>query len=199
MSGSDAPLRARRDFLKYATIGTGLAGVGLATKGMLGAMGTTQDVTFAVRPTEFDLTTLAEGEVAKLDVGWSFVLQILHRSPTQIAAAMEVSPDQLNDRLARNQNFPRDSQALAYDENRRATPDGKFVVVSGSCWLDGFRLLGKTGDFDGWFCPGCSTHFDNAGRSRKGRGPRNLTVPAMTVISNRRLLIYQQPHMKPVI
>jgi ubiquinol-cytochrome c reductase iron-sulfur subunit len=33
------------------------------------------------------------------------------------------------------------------------------------------------GDFGGWFCPCHGSHYDTAGRIRKGPAPRNLPVP----------------------
>jgi hypothetical protein len=33
------------------------------------------------------------------------------------------------------------------------------------------------GDFGGWFCPCHGSHYDTAGRIRRGPAPRNLPVP----------------------
>ena len=33
------------------------------------------------------------------------------------------------------------------------------------------------GDFGGWFCPCHGSHYDVAGRIRKGPAPKNLVVP----------------------
>jgi ubiquinol-cytochrome c reductase iron-sulfur subunit len=33
------------------------------------------------------------------------------------------------------------------------------------------------GEFGGWFCPCHGSHYDTAGRIRKGPAPRNLNVP----------------------
>lgn len=33
------------------------------------------------------------------------------------------------------------------------------------------------GDFGGWFCPCHGSHYDAAGRIRKGPAPRNLDIP----------------------
>ncbi len=35
----------------------------------------------------------------------------------------------------------------------------------------------RAGDFGGWFCPCHGSHYDTAGRIRKGPAPRNLPVP----------------------
>jgi ubiquinol-cytochrome c reductase iron-sulfur subunit len=34
-----------------------------------------------------------------------------------------------------------------------------------------------SGEFGGWFCPCHGSHYDAAGRIRKGPAPRNLDVP----------------------
>ncbi|MDA9152405.1 Rieske 2Fe-2S domain-containing protein, partial [Planktomarina temperata] len=33
------------------------------------------------------------------------------------------------------------------------------------------------GEFGGWFCPCHGSHYDTAGRIRKGPAPENLLVP----------------------
>ena len=35
----------------------------------------------------------------------------------------------------------------------------------------------ERGDYGGWFCPCHGSHYDTAGRIRKGPAPRNLEVP----------------------
>ena len=37
--------------------------------------------------------------------------------------------------------------------------------------------LGDAGEFGGWFCPCHGSHYDTAGRIRKGPAPENLPVP----------------------
>lgn len=36
-----------------------------------------------------------------------------------------------------------------------------------------------SGDFGGWFCPCHGSHYDTAGRIRKGPAPENLHIPEM--------------------
>lgn len=193
-----APSVARRDFLKYTTLGTAALGGGLAAKGIFGAMATSADVAFAARPHAFDLSTLDEGKVAKIILAPGMIVQILHRTQAQIDESMAVPPNRLPDPQARNLNFPNNSEALATDENRRATPDGRFVAVVGICPHFGVVILGEVGDFGAWFCPVCSTHFDSAGRPRKGYVTRNLVIPAMNLVAPSTLLIYQNPRQKPL-
>ena len=45
------------------------------------------------------------------------------------------------------------------------------------------------GDFGGWFCPCHGSHYDTAGRIRKGPAPRNLEVPSYEFVSDTRVKI----------
>jgi ubiquinol-cytochrome c reductase iron-sulfur subunit len=44
--------------------------------------------------------------------------------------------------------------------------------------------VGLAGDFGGWFCPCHGSHYDTAGRIRKGPAPMNLQVPVYTFASD---------------
>ena len=44
----------------------------------------------------------------------------------------------------------------------------------GVCTHLGCVPLGQSGDFGGWFCPCHGSHYDTAGRIRKGPAPENL-------------------------
>ena len=55
--------------------------------------------------------------------------------------------------------------------------EGDYAVVEGS---------GKMG---GWFCPCHGSHYDTAGRIRKGPAPENLPVPAYAYLSDTKIRI----------
>jgi ubiquinol-cytochrome c reductase iron-sulfur subunit len=38
------------------------------------------------------------------------------------------------------------------------------------------------GEFGGWFCPCHGSHYDTAGRVRKGPAPRNLDIPVASFV-----------------
>ena len=40
------------------------------------------------------------------------------------------------------------------------------------------------GDYNGWFCPCHGSHYDLAGRIRKGPAPENLAVPPYQFVSD---------------
>jgi ubiquinol-cytochrome c reductase iron-sulfur subunit len=55
---------------------------------------------------------------------------------------------------------------------------GEWLVMMGVCTHLGCVPLGDgAGEFGGWFCPCHGSHYDTAGRIRKGPAPRNLPVP----------------------
>ena len=55
--------------------------------------------------------------------------------------------------------------------------EGDFAVVEGSA---------KNG---GWFCPCHGSHYDTAGRIRKGPAPQNLPVPAYAYLTDTKIRI----------
>ena len=55
---------------------------------------------------------------------------------------------------------------------------------SASCTHLGCVPLGQQGDYGGWFCPCHGSHYDTAGRIRKGPAPENLAVPIFAFTSD---------------
>jgi ubiquinol-cytochrome c reductase iron-sulfur subunit len=97
------------------------------------------------------------------------------RTQSEIDAARAVDVATLPDQNAENENLG--GEAPATDENRALTEDGVWLVQMGVCTHLGCVPLGESGDFGGWFCPCHGSHYDTAGRIRKGPAPRNLPVP----------------------
>ena len=64
------------------------------------------------------------------------------------------------------------------DEARHQEGKPQWLIMVGVCTHLGCVPLGnRAGDFGGWFCPCHGSHYDTAGRIRKGPAPRNLLVP----------------------
>lgn len=63
------------------------------------------------------------------------------------------------------------------DAERTKSGHEAMLVVIGSCTHLGCIPTFGTGDFGGWFCPCHGSHYDAAGRIRKGPAPVNLVVP----------------------
>lgn len=171
----------RRDFLYIAT---GMAGV-------VGVAGAVWPFIDQLRP---DATTLA---VAQIDVDLSEVqpgqsitamwrgkpVFIRNRTEAEIDAARETPLSDLPDQLARNENLPADASA---DDVSRSAGEGRenWLVMIGVCTHLGCVPLSQQGEFGAWFCPCHGSHYDTAGRIRRGPAPENLHIPAYEFISD---------------
>jgi ubiquinol-cytochrome c reductase iron-sulfur subunit len=109
------------------------------------------------------------------------------RTEEEIASARQVPVEELVDQLANNSNLGEDVPAT--DENRTLPnpegselPAGTWLVQMGVCTHLGCVPLGESGDFGGWFCPCHGSHYDTAGRIRRGPAPRNLPVPVAAFV-----------------
>jgi ubiquinol-cytochrome c reductase iron-sulfur subunit len=76
----------------------------------------------------------------------------------------------------------------ATDQNRTLVGHEEWLALVGLCTREGCVLQGNRagdirGDYGGWFCPCCASHFDTAGRVRKALAPTNLAVPQYTFMS----------------
>jgi ubiquinol-cytochrome c reductase iron-sulfur subunit len=106
---------------------------------------------------------------------------IRRRTEEEIAAARAVDLADLPDQGAENANVA--AGADASDANRALDETGEWLVMMGVCTHLGCVPLGDAGDFGGWFCPCHGSHYDTAGRIRKGPAPTNLPVPVATFTS----------------
>lgn len=171
MSPPSLPQSSRRDFLTYATAGVGVITLAAAARGLQASMVAPKEPSLSLA---IDLGGIAEGtEIMVPFKGIPYMIR--HRTAAEIAAAEAVDPAALPDPLAQNANLP--SDALAVDANRRASPDGRFIVMEMRCTHMSCVVLGASGDFGGSFCPCHGSHFDTAGRVRSAPATRNLPIP----------------------
>ncbi|MCL4141585.1 UNVERIFIED_CONTAM: hypothetical protein GTU68_057780 [Idotea baltica] len=71
-----------------------------------------------------------------------------------------------------------DAEAASFIDGLAREAEGAWIVQMGVCTHLGCVPLGDgAGDFGGWFCPCHGSHYDLAGRIRKGPAPENLPVP----------------------
>ncbi|MDT8343242.1 MAG: ubiquinol-cytochrome c reductase iron-sulfur subunit [Thermohalobaculum sp.] len=163
----------RRDFLYVATAATGVVVTGAAVWPLIDQMNPSADV-LALASIEVDISGVEEG--TQLTVKWrGKPVFIRHRTDAEIEAARAVDLGELKDTNAQNTNKP---GVAATDENRALDAGGKYLVMMGVCTHLGCVPLGDgAGDFGGWFCPCHGSHYDTAGRIRKGPAPENLYVP----------------------
>ncbi|WP_341367160.1 ubiquinol-cytochrome c reductase iron-sulfur subunit [Yoonia sp. BS5-3] len=181
MSYADDHQGTRRDFIYYATASAGVVVTGAAVWPLVNQMNPSADV-LALASIRVDVADVAPG--TQLTVLWQGKpVFIRHRTGAEIqeAAAQDADFDSFPDKNARNDNI--DAAALATDENRTVpSPEGEgagaWIVQMGVCTHLGCVPLGDgAGDFGGWFCPCHGSHYDLAGRIRKGPAPSNLPVP----------------------
>jgi ubiquinol-cytochrome c reductase iron-sulfur subunit len=171
----------RRDFL-YLT--TGMAAV-------VGGVAVAWPFIDQMRP---DASTLALGsidvDVSSLTPGMSLTVKwrgkpvfIRNRTDKEVEEAKAVQLGDLKDAVARNANIAADAQATDLD---RSAGEGKenWIIMVGVCTHLGCIPLGQAGDFGGWFCPCHGSHYDTAGRIRKGPAPENLAVPTFSFVSD---------------
>lgn len=160
-----ATATARRDFLTYATVATGVIGTGLALWPFIDFMQPSADV-LALSSTAVDLSPIAVGQ--RVTVTWrNKPVFIVHRTPDQFkqAEADDTSPGLLDPQR---------------DEDRVHKPE--WLVIVGICTHLGCIPQGQApgsnrGDWGGWFCPCHGSQYDISGRVRHGPAPKNLEVP----------------------
>ncbi|NNE51792.1 MAG: ubiquinol-cytochrome c reductase iron-sulfur subunit [Sulfitobacter sp.] len=172
MSNADDTAGTRRDFLYYATAGTGAVAVGAAAWPLVNQMNPSADV-LALSSIRVDVGGLEPG--SQLTVKWlGKPVFIRRRTEEEIEAARSVDISELPDPIAQNENL---GEVDASDANRALDETGEWLVMMGVCTHLGCVPLGDAGDFGGWFCPCHGSHYDTSGRIRKGPAPTNLPVP----------------------
>ena len=173
MSQAEDHSGSRRDFLYYATAGTGAVGVAAVVWPMVNQMNPSADVQ-ALSSIRVDISGLEPG--GQLTVKWlGKPVFIRRRTEEEIAEEQAVDVSSLPDPLARNANI--DEGADATDQNRALDESGEWLVQMGVCTHLGCVPLNDSGDFGGWFCPCHGSHYDLSGRIRRGPAPENLPVP----------------------
>ena len=180
MSKLEAVETGRRDFLYIATTAVGGVGVALAAWPLVDQMNPDASVR-ALSSIEVDLAPIAEGQ--GIIIKWrGNPVFIRHRTPEEIEQARTTALADLPDPFARNDNLPADAKAT--DENRVIDGNERYLIQIGVCTHLGCVPIGQQGDYDGWFCPCHGSHYDTAGRIRKGPAPRNLQVPKYVYLSD---------------
>ena len=187
---TDAEEPNRRDFLTL-TAGAFVTVGGLATLWPFISQMNPDAGAVALSSIEVDLAPIQVGQA--ITVLWrGKPVFIRHRTQEEIEASKAVAIDVLVDEFARNEDLPADT--LATDPNRTKEGHENWLVMVGicthlGCIPKGQSLGDKKGDFGGWFCPCHGSHYDTAGRIRKGPAPRNLEVPIYEFISDSKIKI----------
>ena len=171
---SSSPDSERRDFIILTAQAMGALGAAAVIWPFVNSMNPSADV-LALSSTEVDISPIAPGQEIK--VMWrGKPVFIRHRTPEDIAAAEAVSLTEL-----------RDPQT---DAERVKKGKEQWLVMVGGCTHLGCIPLGNlAGDYRGWFCPCHGSHYDTAGRIRKGPAPTNLVVPPFEFLSDTKVKI----------
>ena len=173
MSQAEEHAGTRRDFLYYATAGAGAVAAGAAVWPLVNQMNPSADVQ-ALSSIFVDISSIEPGTQLTVKYLGKPVF-IRRRTEEEIGAAREVDLDALIDKASQN---PNKAGSTAADENRTMDEAGEWLVMIGVCTHLGCVPMGDgAGDFGGWFCPCHGSHYDSAGRIRRGPAPQNLHIP----------------------
>jgi len=156
----------RRDFINIAAVSA--AGVGGLTVlvPLISQMAPSADV-LAASSTEVDISAIQPGQAIKA---------VFRKQPVFIR---NLTAKEISEAKAVSVSSLRDPQTLA-----ERTKEGKenWLITMGVCTHLGCVPLGAgegevKGEYHGYFCPCHGSHYDTAGRIRKGPAPTNLEVP----------------------
>jgi ubiquinol-cytochrome c reductase iron-sulfur subunit len=182
----------RRDFLVLA--GNAFAAIGAASLIWPFVQQMNPDASAkALASVEVDLSPVKEGQA--ITALWrGKPLFIRNRTKDEIETAAKVDVKDLPDSDARNGGTPPGGTLPATDANRVKKGHENWLILVGICTHLGCIPKGQSmgdarGDFGGWFCPCHGSHYDTAGRVRKGPAPRNLEVPPYAFISDNKIKI----------
>jgi ubiquinol-cytochrome c reductase iron-sulfur subunit len=180
----------RRDFIVIAAQAFAGVGAALALWPFISQMNPDAS-TQAAASMEVDLSPVKEGQA--ITVLWrGKPVFVRHRTKEEITKAVDTKISDLIDPSARNDDLP--EKAPATDANRTKKGHENWMVLVGICTHLGCIPKGQSigdarGDFGGWFCPCHGSHYDTAGRIRKGPAPRNLEVPPYDFVSDSKIKI----------
>jgi ubiquinol-cytochrome c reductase iron-sulfur subunit len=162
----------RRDVLFLATGAMGAVGVAATVWPLIDQMNPSASER-ALSSIDVDVSAIEVGQQVTVTFLKSPVF--IRRLTDEEKAAADATPvGDLKDQDAQNALHPGETATL---EHRLVDPERDFLVMSGVCTHLGCVPVGEAGDFGGWFCPCHGSHYDTAGRIRKGPAPTNLPIP----------------------
>lgn len=156
----------RRDFLFIWTGAVGAVAGASALIPLVSQMQPDASTIAAGAPIEVDLSQIPEGQV--VTVKWrGKPIFVRHRTKKEIEDAKATPLADLKD--------PQSDEQRIHSFNGK--PMEEWIVAIGICTHLGCVPLANQGEHHGWYCPCHGSHYDNAGRIRKGPAPRNLDLP----------------------
>ena len=158
----------RRDFLYVATGAVAAVGGAAVAWPLINQLNPDAS-TLALATIEFNLTGIEEGQ--SVTITWrGLPVFVRHRTQAEIDEAKAVPLADLKDPET--------------DEQRTKEGHEQWLIMIANCTHLGCVPVGDSGDFDGWFCPCHGSHYDSAGRIRKGPAPKNLVLPPYEFLSD---------------
>jgi len=126
----------------------------------------------ALASIEVNLNEIPEGKNATIK--WrGKPLFVRHRTAAEIQAEQSTTLAELRD--------PED------DSVRVQKPE--WLVIVGVCTHLGCVPISNAGDWGGYYCPCHGSHYDAAGRIRKGPAPTNMEVPPYKFLDENTLIV----------
>ena len=156
----------RRDFINIAAVSAAGAGGIAVLYPLISQMAPSADV-LAQSSTEVDISAVQPGQAIKA---------VFRKQPVFIR---NLTPAEIEDASKVDVASLRDPQSL---KDRTLKGHEQWLVTMGVCTHLGCVPSGAAagevkGEFGGYFCPCHGSHYDTAGRIRKGPAPKNLVVP----------------------
>jgi ubiquinol-cytochrome c reductase iron-sulfur subunit len=156
----------RRDFINIAAVSAAGVGGAAAVLPLVSQMAPSADV-LAESTTEIDISAIETGQAIKA---------IFRKQPLFIRRLTAAEMEEANATPLAELRQP---ETLA-DRTKEGNED--VLVTMGVCTHLGCVPLGAAegenkGEYGGYFCPCHGSHYDTAGRIRKGPAPTNLDVP----------------------
>jgi len=163
----------RRDFINIAAVSTAAVGSIGVVYPLVSQWNPSKDV-LAESSTEVDISGIEAGQSIKV---------IFRKQPLFVR---RLTLEEIAEANAVDASSLRDAQTLS-DRTKENNED--LLVTMGVCTHLGCVPLGAVegenkGEFGGYFCPCHGSHYDTAGRIRKGPAPTNLEVPEYEFVSD---------------
>jgi len=185
----DEPV-SRRDFIHIAA--TAFAGIGAAAAlwPLVDQMNPDASA-LSLASIDLDLAPIQPGQA--VTVMWQGKpIFVRNRTPEEVKLAQDVPLADLKDPVARVMGVGEDTPAT--DAARTKSGHEQWLVAIGicthlGCIPKGQRAGDNQGEYRGWFCPCHGSHYDTAGRIRKGPAPRNLEIPPYAFVSDTKIKI----------
>ena len=163
----------RRDFIVLTANASAAVGAACIAWPFVDSLNPAANV-LALASIEVDLSGIIAGQIVR--VMWrGKPVFIRHRTQEEIMTSRADDSKKLPD-------YQKDSDRVVEGKEQ-------WLVVVGVCTHLGCIPVDNQGEYGGWFCPCHGSHYDLAGRIRKGPAPTNLVVPEYTFVDDDTIVI----------